>query len=155
MVLDSTNDFHLVLFNFFKNCIHLAPKPLLFRNKDPVFFPSDLSFCCRESMSLVSAVFLCLLCHLSLYWIVFHFISLAPFLLNLLKMYLSRMNHFSSVEWDSACFLPSPCYVYHEISIFILWLRSFLRIFSQSFLFPSCPRSSVLKFLMACSSTIF
>lgn len=139
MVLDSTNYFHLVVFNFLKNCILSAPKPLLFRNKDLSLFPQVLSFCCRESMSLVNTVFLCLLCHLSLYWIVFHFISLVPFLLNLLKMYLSRMNHFSSVEWDSACFLPSPCYVYHEISIFILWLWSFLSISLSHFYFLLVP----------------
>lgn len=82
-------DFHLIMFlNYFcslsnHSCLETRTPPIL---PTPNTLPHSslwLLFCCGESIFLVNTIFLWLLCHLFLYWIVFHFISLVCSLLNL------------------------------------------------------------------------
>lgn len=102
IALDSDN-FHFFFF-FLLLIASFFPYYSCLEIRSRLFLPQVLSSWCRESISFVNTIFLCLLCHLFLYWIAFHFISLVSFLLTLLKIYFSQLNHFSSAEWDFACF---------------------------------------------------
>lgn len=118
---------------FFNCCLHSLN--LFFGGETELCLSLGSVLWCGESISLVNIIFLCLFCHLFLYWIVFYFISVVLFLMILFLKCVSP-NSIILVLWNgiSLALSPSMYYVYHEISIFIFLGGMSL----EDFYFPSC-----------------
>lgn len=153
----SCNNFHFSL-DFLKLLV-ASPHPNQFclKIRNPLFLPQVLSFWCGESISFINTIFLCLLCHLFLYWIVFHFIFSGLFPFDSFKnLFLPTESlQFSGMRFCLLFLSQHVMFIMRLTSLFfgskVSWTFSL-----RHFYFPSHLCGSVLwKFFIACSPLSF